>query len=181
MNVFLGNISAAFKITNGLEYKFLYALNHGTGKRNTNLDGWIDGVQGVSGTGVAGISNANLTSQTYTHTLTYNKPLSQNLTLEALAGYEYWKTNYGNSSLFASQFNTNLDQRNRIPILYTSFFQNARTQSPLVTYVDPETEIQSYFGRVNFNLSDKYYLTATLRADGSSKFGKIINMDIFLQ
>ena len=45
-------------------------------------------------------------------------------------------------------------------------------KSPKVTFVDPTTEIQSYFGRVNLNLSDKYYLTATMRADGSSKFGK---------
>jgi iron complex outermembrane receptor protein len=36
---------------------------------------------------------------------------------------------------------------------------------------DPTVEIQSYFGRVNFNLSDKYYLTGTFRADGSNKFG----------
>ncbi len=171
VNVFLGNISAALKLTKGLEYKFLYAINHGTGKRNTNIDGWIDAINGVSGIGDAAISDAYLTSQTYTHTLTYSTDLTQNLSMEALAGYEYWKTNYGNSSVFASQFNTNLDQQSRIPILYTSFFQNAKTQTPLVTYVDPKTEIQSYFGRVNFNLSSKYYLTGTLRADGSSKFG----------
>ena len=171
VNVFLANISAAFKITNSLEYKFLYALNHGSGKRNTNIDGWIDGINGVSGSGAAAISSATLTSQTFTHTLNFNTTLTDNLKLEALAGYEYWKTNYENSSLFGSQFNTNLDQKNRLPILYTSFFQNAKTQTPLVTYVDPTTEIQSYFGRLNFNLSDKYYLTATMRADGSSKFG----------
>src|SRR6185437_9507501 len=121
----------------------------------------------VSGIGVAGISTALLTSQTYTHTLNYTTNLSSNISLEALAGYEYWKTDYSNTGLFGSQFNTNLDQKNRIPVLYTSFFQNAKTQTPLVTSVDPNTEIQSYFGRVNFNVSDKYFLTATLRADGS--------------
>ena len=172
VNVFLANISAAYKITKGLEYKFLYALNHGTGKRNTNVDGWIDGIQGVSGSGVAAISDAVLTSQTFTHTLNYTTSLTENLRMEALGGYEYWKTNYSNTSLFGSQFNTNLDQKNRIPILYTSFFQNANTQIPLVAFVDPTTEIQSYFGRLNFNLSDKYFLTGTIRADGSSKFGK---------
>lgn len=171
VNVFLGNVSGSYKIIKGLEYKILYAINHGTGTRNTNIDGWIDGLKGVAGSGVAGISNAYLTSQTITHTLNYNTSLTQNLKFEALAGYEYWKTNYGNSSIFASQFNTNLDQQHRIPILYTSLFQNGATQIPMVTYVDPKTEIQSYFGRVNFNLSDKYFLTATMRADGSSKFG----------
>lgn len=172
VDVFLGNIAASFKIANGLEYKFLYAINHGSGRRNTNMDGWIDGINQVSGIGVAGISTALLTSQTYTHTLNYTTNLSSNISLEALAGYEYWKTDYSNTGLFGSQFNTNLDQKNRIPVLYTSFFQNAKTQTPLVTSVDPNTEIQSYFGRVNFNVSDKYFLTATLRADGSSKFGK---------
>ena len=172
VNVILANISASLNITRGLSYKFLYALNHGTGKRNTNLDGWIDGIQGVTGTGVAAISDASLTSQTFTHTLTYNTSITSDLKLEALAGYEYWKTDYANSSLFGSQFNTNLDQRSRIPILYTSFFQNADFQSQKVTYVDPTVEIQSYFARANLNLSDKYYLTATIRADGSSKFGK---------
>jgi iron complex outermembrane receptor protein len=172
VNVFLGNVSATVKLIKGLEYKFLYAINHGTGKRNTNIDGWIDGINGVSGIGDAAISQAELTSQTFTHTLNYGTSLSRDLKLEALAGYEYWKTNYSNLSLFASQFNINLDQKSRIPILYTSFFQNAKTQTPLVTFVDPTTEIQSYFGRVNFNLSDKYFLTGTIRADGSSKFGK---------
>jgi TonB-linked SusC/RagA family outer membrane protein len=32
--------------------------------------------------------------------------------------------------------------------------------------------IESYFGRLNYNLFDKYLLTATLRADGSSSFSK---------
>ncbi|MCF6180903.1 SusC/RagA family TonB-linked outer membrane protein [Lutibacter sp.] len=32
-------------------------------------------------------------------------------------------------------------------------------------------ELQSFFGRVNYSIKDKYLFTATLRADGSSKFG----------
>lgn len=32
-------------------------------------------------------------------------------------------------------------------------------------------ELQSFFGRVNYTLHDKYLFTATLRADGSSRFG----------
>ena len=36
---------------------------------------------------------------------------------------------------------------------------------------DTTDELQSYFGRINLSFSDKYLLTATLRADGSSRFG----------
>ena len=38
-------------------------------------------------------------------------------------------------------------------------------------YIDPLSELQSYFGRTIFNYNDKYLLTATFRADGSTKFG----------
>ncbi len=171
VNVFLGNVSAGYKIADNLEYKFLFAINHGTGIRNTNIDGWVDGLQGVSGLGVGAISNTTLTSKTYTHTLNYTKKISTNLNMEAVGGYEYWNTIFKRSTLVASQFNTNLNQNFRIPVLYTSFMQNAKTQFPLTSNEDPKTEIQSFFGRVNFNLSDKYYLTATMRADGSNKFG----------
>jgi len=36
---------------------------------------------------------------------------------------------------------------------------------------DNTDELQSFFGRVNYTIADKYLFTATLRADGSSKFG----------
>lgn len=35
-----------------------------------------------------------------------------------------------------------------------------------------EWQLQSFFGRLNYNLAKKYLLTATLRADGSSKLAK---------
>ncbi|MDG2432554.1 TonB-dependent receptor, partial [Flavobacterium sp.] len=35
-----------------------------------------------------------------------------------------------------------------------------------------ENELQSYFGRVNYTLNEKYLLTASMRADGSTRFGK---------
>lgn len=172
VDVFLANISAGFNLAKGLDYKFLYAINHGAGSRNTNIDGWIDGIQNVSGSGVAIISAAGLTSQTFTHTLNYKTRFTEQLSFDAVAGYEYWKTTFFNSNVAATQFNINLNQNQRVPILYTNIFQNGKTQFPLVRTEDPKTELQSYFGRVNFNLSDKYYLTGTVRADGSSKFGK---------
>lgn len=172
VNVFLANLAATAKLTKKIDYKFLYAINHGAGTRNTNFDGWVDGIQGVSGSGYAAISDASLTSQTFTHTVNYGTEFSSALHFDAIVGYEYWKTDFSNSTISATQFNTNLDQATRIDIPYTSFFQNASKQYPLTTFADPTTEIQSFFGRVNFNSRNKYYLTATIRADGSNKFGE---------
>ena len=169
---FLGNISGAYKILDNLEYKFLYGINHGTGVRNVNIEGWLVGFPGLSGLGNAIIGNATLSSQTFTHTLNYRAKLSTDLHLDALAGYEYFKTDFSGNSISASGFNTNLDQTARISIPYTSIFQNAKTQSPLFAFANPTAELQSYFGRATLNYLDKYLLTATIRADGSSKFGK---------
>ena len=51
---------------------------------------------------------------------------------------------------------------------------NVGDSSTSVNSGDDGTEwaIESYFGRLNYNLLDRYLLTATLRADGSSSFSK---------
>src|SRR5690606_24145997 len=42
---------------------------------------------------------------------------------------------------------------------------------PLENFMDAsENRLQSYFTRVNYNYRSKYLVTATMRADGSSKF-----------
>ncbi|MGV3528972.1 MAG: SusC/RagA family TonB-linked outer membrane protein [Flavisolibacter sp.] len=172
VNSVLGNVSAAFKLLNNLEYKFMYAINNSTGDRNTNVYGFLQGYAQVAGNGIGYIGTAKLTSQTFDHTLQYKTDLSSNLNLEALAGYEYWTTALSNSNISARGFNTNLSERQFTGIPYTNMLQNGNTQNPPSTYVDPKTELQSVFGRLSFNLANKYYLTGTFRADGSSKFGE---------
>jgi iron complex outermembrane receptor protein len=49
---------------------------------------------------------------------------------------------------------------------------NFKTVKPGYLPFYSKVELQSYFGRVNYTISNKYLLTATLRIDGSSKFGK---------
>jgi iron complex outermembrane receptor protein len=49
---------------------------------------------------------------------------------------------------------------------------NAKNQFPFYSYANPQAELQSYFGRATLNYRDKLLLTGTMRADGSSKFGK---------
>jgi iron complex outermembrane receptor protein len=172
VNSFLGDVSLGYKLMDNLEYKFLYAINHSTGERNTNIDGWLGGYNGISGLGVGAKSFAKLTSQTFTHTVNYRANLTSRIRLEALAGFEYWKSDYSGSTFSAAGFNTNLTQASIIKIKYTDILTNGNTQNPPSTFVNPQTELQSFFGRAIFNISDKYLITGTIRADGSSKFGK---------
>jgi iron complex outermembrane receptor protein len=171
INTVLGNISANYKILKNLQYKFMYAINNSTGNRLNNFDGFVVGYSGLSGLGYGAISNAALSSQTFTHTLTYDANLSKKLKLNVVGGYEYWTSNYSNNSFSAVGFNTNLDQTQLVNIPYTSILQNGATQNLPSIYVDPTTDLQSYFVRASFNYDDKYFLNGTMRADGSSKFG----------
>ncbi len=171
VNVFLGNMSGAYDLTKKLQYKFLYGINYGTGNRKLNIEGWLQGFPNLSGLGNAGIADAKLLSQTFTHTLSYNTELTDKLTLNGVVGYEYFKTQFSGGGISARGFKTNLDQKTRTDIPYTSIFQNALIQNPYFSFVNPTAEIQSYFGRATFNLQDKYILTGSIRRDGSSKFG----------
>ena len=166
---FLGHISATYKLLPNLQYKFLYGLNYGTGARYLNLDGWLPSFTG--GTGVAAILYQNLFTQIIDHTLNYTANITNSLSIDALAGFEYYKRNGKGGNISASGFNTNLTETNRVASLYTSNLQNAKTQNPFFTFVDPTAELQSYFARVTFNYMDRYFLTGTIRDDGSSKFG----------
>jgi TonB-dependent starch-binding outer membrane protein SusC len=172
VNSVLADISASYKLMNNLEYKFMFGINQGSGERNTNIDGWLGGYNGISGLGVGAKSYAKLISRTITHTLNYTTNLTSKLSLNALAGFEYWRTDYSGATYSASGFNTNLTQATRIKIKYTDILANGNTQGLPSVFVNPSTELQSYFGRAVLNYSDKYLFTATVRADGSSKFGK---------
>ncbi len=47
----------------------------------------------------------------------------------------------------------------------------AGTTAPTFAFNKPENTVIGVFGRLNYILNDKYYLTATIRRDGSSRFG----------
>lgn len=179
LNAFLGNISAAYKLLPNLEYKLLYGINHQAGHREQNIYGWLQGFSGLSGVGAAAIGEQALTSQIITHTLNYRTDFTKDLSFDALAGYEYYKSDISGNAISARGFNTNLNYLSRVDVPYTKMMQDAQTQDPMNSFEAPTTEIQSFFGRLGFNWADRILLTATLRADGSSKFGENNKYGVF--
>lgn len=169
----LGSITAGYRITPNLEYRFLYGINYGQGVRKQQIEGWFKGsLVDPASPGAAAVSNAELSSQTFTHTLSFTKQLTSAFSLNALAGYEYWTTNYEGNSTSVSGFDYNLSEASRLGINYYDNMQDGK-QSKLrsSSYHDPTISLQSYFVRAILNYQDKYLFTGTFRADGSSKFG----------
>jgi iron complex outermembrane receptor protein len=58
-------------------------------------------------------------------------------------------------------------------------FADSNVRSFYSDYYDNTDELQSFFARANYTLFDKYLFTATIRADGSSRFGSDNQYGIF--
>ena len=97
---------------------------------------------------------------TTTNTLNYNKKFGDH-TIDALVGHEYWSTH--REFLFAEKvgFGTGL---------LTELDAGTTPTQASSSYSDKR--IISYLSRLNYGLLNRYFVTASLRRDGSSVFGK---------
>ena len=86
--------------------------------------------------------------------------------LNVLAGHEYVITKQHDITDEVHGFPKDFDAETawRLTTVGTPYMNN--------DYYKADDKLLSYFGRVNYKFDDKYMLTATMRADGSSKFGE---------
>ena len=159
----LASLAPSIIITDDLVYKFQMSLFHSVGHRESQIGKALN-VQGVEGRGWARVASNQLNTQQYTHTLSYNKEFNA-FSLNAVLGYEYQIFQNKSNSVDARDFLSD-----EIP--YVNYMWNSSQESRNIGgFTDPDSKLQSYFARFNFNVSEKYLITATFRADGSSKFG----------
>ncbi len=170
----LASIAPSYKFTDWLEYKFQYSINYASGNRRTsrnsniNVDARFNGTTGV---GFAAIGNNELITSQLTHTLNFDKRIAADLNLNAVVGFEYQKLqNKGNAA--SSEGPNVFGGFGQYGLDYTNYIQFGNPANRSVSsFADPKVELQSYFARTAFNYKDKYLVTATIRRDGSSKFG----------
>ena len=166
----LASISPYYKLTSWLEYRMQYSINYSIGNRRASIQQFIN-LADVKGKGWASIATNELTTQQLTHTLNFNKKIGSDLNLNAVVGFEYLKfTNKGSSlSAYGPDIPGGFGSYG---LDYTDYIQYSNSANRTITsFVDPVSELQSYFGRAILNYKDKYLLTGTIRADGSTKFG----------
>lgn len=173
----LANASITWQIVEGLQFKANFGIDNSTAVRRTELDSRLGGnfslgISGnqvqVQGNGAAIINNKYRTSKLVEYTLNYNTKVAGN-TLEALAGFSYQNFNNQQNTVTAGFFGYDLDL-----LSYTDNLGGANGLKYKAfggSSDNSKNDLQSYFGRVNYNIQDKYLITATLRADGSSRFG----------
>jgi len=156
------NLKADLDITKHLSV----GLNAYKQRQSTDRSRYYDSEtqQGRTEGGVALRSFSNDDTQLIELTANYAIKLNNN-DISVLAGYSY-EDNYGQSSTAQNRsFVTNLFGANNL-----SAGENMQVGD--VSSNADMNRLLSYFGRVNYSFKERYIVSAALRRDGSSKFGK---------
>jgi len=160
-NRILANIAPSYEFIKGLTYKFNLGVDYSMSERDVQVMPYTSATNQTEST----LNNISTTNNNllYENTLTYNfSTKAHNFTI--LAGQSYQNIQVHEKNYNFKGFPDNgIEPKNQ---LETVVLSSGHTSSAV------ENELQSFFGRVNYGYNNKYLLTATLRADGSSKFGK---------
>ncbi|MDR3142767.1 MAG: TonB-dependent receptor [Tannerellaceae bacterium] len=155
----IGNLYANITFMEGLELRSVLGANiinqkakYYGGKQLV----WISAPNGS-----ASITNNRNNSWQFENYLTYNKTFSRAHRFTGMAGLSWQHVDNAWSSASGSGFEDDFFSYNNLGVATTQ-----RSASTVNAY-----GLNSYFARVNYNLKERYLLTATARMDGSSKFG----------
>lgn len=160
---FMVNGSIEWDIIQGLKFKSLLGYNINTGKTESFNNSQTRYGNSTRAEGINGsVANSESGGWMNDNTLTYVKTFNKKHNLNALIGISA-QSNYVEARSFSAKL---------IPADFEKFGVNALDEgTPNVIKANlDESTLFSYLGRVNYNYNRKYYLTASFRADGSSKF-----------
>ena len=151
---------AAWDIIEGLRLRVQGSTNIINTRQN--FFGPATSTAGFNTDGYASIGSKRWESDQVEATLTWNKTWKQHA-FEVLGGYTYQQEKSERVLATSANFaNENLS--------YHSLQSGSQLISPNSQFVT--SVLYSGIGRINYSLLDRYHLTATLRADGSSRFAK---------
>lgn len=143
---------------------FTARLNVGADITSQRRDTYVDRqtIEGRANGGVASILSGNNNSFLSEFTVNYKKRLG-NHDLNALVGTTAQQFNFFDESSQGSGFPSDATKTDNMSLADPTRF--------IVTSGRSRNSLLSYLGRVNYNIAEKYLLTASLRIDGSSRFG----------
>ncbi|MDR6785619.1 TonB-linked SusC/RagA family outer membrane protein [Pedobacter africanus] len=160
-NNFIGNAYGEYQLSKDLKLKVSGGVNR-TSSRNESFNnsltryGYAGSTDKVNGT----ILYTDVNNWLNENTLTYNKTINKDHTINILGGVTFQGSDYHRYGVSANHLPneslglSGLDEG--IPVK--------------VTAINSEWSLMSFLSRVNYNYKGRYLLTGSFRADGSSKF-----------
>lgn len=161
-NTVLGNVFVNFTLADGLEMRSSVGVNY-IHQKTQEYAGRDLNFIGTPTNGYAQIFTNEFFSWQFENYLTYNKTFAEIHSFTGLLGISWQQTDRSNYNVRVNNFSDD----------FFSFNNLAAGSVPVPPTSSASVEgINSYFGRINYGLKDKYLMTVTGRIDGSSKFGE---------
>lgn len=161
INTLNANTTIRYKIAKDLFYQGL--INYTQKDNKYKQFNTVESIQATRSGGPFGsITDAKDNRFNYNNTLSYSKTFGKAHKTDVTVGQEYiynYTESFGASATAFPSVNSGWDNLSLGTILGTP-----------TSYAE-EDKLLSFFGRLNYAFDEKYLVTATLRADGSSKFG----------
>lgn len=153
------NAFGELEIIKGLRLRSSLGINYGNDGRELFIPTDVFSARGV---GRAEKSSGQSYNWLNENTLTYDKTFNAIHSVNLTGGFtaQYWHNKWFNAGII--NLTTNL--------LGANNFDIGIADVPGSSFQD--NYLASYFARANYRLMDKYLLTFTMRADGSSRFGQ---------
>ncbi|MFT4092536.1 MAG: TonB-dependent receptor [Niabella sp.] len=159
-NRLLGNISGEYTVLPGLKVKVLLGTDVIDNKENLYYPSTT--YEGASYNGYASIGSKFTSNWLNENTLSYQGSLGEKGQIDALAGFTAQQSK--TKGYTATAYGYSFDE-----LTYNDL--GSATTAGIPSSSASDWALASFLGRVNYVYDEKYLLTATLRADGSSKFG----------
>jgi len=165
---FVGNVEADYKI-HGFEDLHLHAnfgADYSFGKQTYSIADWSYSNNYYGWEGVNAKNKYNLSFNAYAQ---YYKDFNENHHFDAMAGYEWqhfhWQNRSWGNGMYKSTCTLVKDGQ---PMAGQPYDVQGTADDPKISA--SESFLVSFFGRINYTALNRYMLTATVRADGSSRF-----------
>ena len=175
-NKVLGSVAATLKLGSHFKYKFLFGIESSNSTRKRQLLPTMRILSndltkndadngGVTKRGFAEIAGVNKFNKTIEHTLTYDNSFSDNVSLNALAGFSYYSYDYSDNRARGVGY---------VPeqTLLVDNIQGGITREFRAFSSKNRVELQSYFAKAEVTLYKNLIVTGSIRADGSTKLGE---------
>ena len=154
----LGSFFSNITLAKGLEMKTILGANVITQERNEYSGRTLN----ITQQGIAAARNRKESFWSLENFLTYNKRFGDIHEIQGLLGMSWQQTSFFRIASLVESFSTDYFSYNNL---------GAGSTNPRVESNATAQALNSYFARFNYILLDKYLVTFTGRADGSSKFG----------
>jgi len=158
----LANVSAGLEITEGLSFKTVYGLDRSFSSRSDAFSPLLN-LQGNTGQGRLTNNDLTVNNTLWENYFNYDRDFGT-IGFQGLLGYSYQRFERSGKFNAFTGFRTNdLDQ-----IINN---QASAQAASLGNSFKAINELQSYYTRLTFDIDDRFLVTATVRADGSTRFG----------